>query len=107
MRVGLADGVGLGVDLLAVQVNRYLFATLGGQLRQRLFRDRQHPARAAGAVVDQVGAGPDLVGHGQEDEAGHELHHITRGEVLPGLLVVLLVEAAYELFEDRAHAVVV
>ena len=85
----------------------HLLALLGGQLRQGLLGDGQHPAGAASAVVDQVGAGPDLIGDGQEDEAGHELHHVPRSEVFPGLLVVLLVEAPDELFEDRAHAVVV
>ena len=106
-QVGLADGVGLRVHLLAVEVDRYLLAALGGQLRQRLFRDGQHAAGAAGAVIDQVGAGRDLIGHRQEDQARHELHHVPRREVLPGLLVVLLVEAPDQLLEDRAHAVVV
>ena len=31
-QVGLADGVGLGVDLLAVQVGKHLPAVLGGEL---------------------------------------------------------------------------
>ena len=105
--VGLADGVGLGVDLLAVEVDRRRPAPLGGELRQRLLRDRQHPAGAACAVVDEVGAGQDLFSNRLEDETGHELHHVARGEVLAGLLVILLVEAAYELFEERAHGVVV
>ena len=105
--VGLADGVGLGVHFLAVQVDRRLLALLPGQLRQRLLRDRQHPAGSTGAVIDQVGAGPHHIGNRQEDEAGHELHHIPRSEVFTGLLVVLLVEAPDELFEDGAHTVVV
>ena len=79
--VGLADGVGLGVHFLAVQVDGHLLAAFAGELHQRLFRDRQHPAGAAGAVVDQVGARLDLVRYRHEDEAGHELHHVTRGEV--------------------------
>ena len=54
-QVGLADGVGLRVDLLAVEVDRDLLAALAGELRQRLLSDREHPAGAAGAVVDQVG----------------------------------------------------
>jgi hypothetical protein len=44
---------------------------------------------------------------GQEDQPGHELDGVARGPVLAGLLVVLLVEAPYQLLEDRAHAVVV
>ena len=105
--VGLADGVGFGVDLLAVEVDRNLLAVFGGELRQRLFGNCQHPAGAAGAVVDQVGAGPDRIGDRHEDQARHELYDVARGEVLPRLLVVLLVEAPDELFEDRAHPVVV
>jgi hypothetical protein len=34
--VGLADGVGLGVDLLAVEVGGDLLAVLGGELLERL-----------------------------------------------------------------------
>ena len=65
-QVGLADGVGLGVDLLAVEVGGDLLAVLLGELLQRLLGDGQHAAGAAGAVVEQVGAGLDLVG----DRAG-------------------------------------
>ena len=42
-----------------------------------------------------------------EDQLRHERHGVARGEVLAGLLVVLLVEAPDQLLEDRAHAVVV
>ena len=105
--VGLAYCVGLGVDLLAVQVDGHFLAALGGELCQRLLGDCQHPASTACAVVDQVGAGSHLRRYGQEDEACHELHYVSRSEVLAGFLVVLLVEAANEFFEDGAHAVVV
>ena len=106
-QVGLADGVGLGVDLLAVEVRRDLLAVLSRQFLQRLFRHRQHAAGAAGAVVEQVGARLDLVGDRQEDQPRHQLHGVARRPVLAGLLVVLLVEAADQLLEDRAHRVVV
>ena len=66
-QVGLADGVGLRVNLLAVQVNGDVLALLGGQLRQRILRHGEHTARAAGSVIDQVGARPHRVGHRQED----------------------------------------
>ena len=72
--VGLANGIGLRVDLLAVQIDGDLCAPLIGELGQSLFGDGQHPAGAAGAVIDQVGAGADLISDGQEDEASHELH---------------------------------
>ena len=56
-QVGLADGEGLGVDLLAVQVGGDLLAVFGGEFLQRLLCHGQHAAGAAGAVVEQVGAG--------------------------------------------------
>ena len=105
--VGLADGVGLGVDLLAVEVGGDLLAALGGELAQGLLGHGQHAAGAAGPVIEQVGAGLDLAGGGQEDELRHQPHGVARGPVLARLLVVLLVEAAHQLLEDRAHAVVV
>ena len=106
-QVGRADGVGLGVDLLAEQVRGDVLAALGRKLAQRLFGDGEHPAGAAGAVVEQVGAGLELVGDGQEDELRHQPHGVARRPVLARLLVVLLVEAADQLLEDRAHPVVV
>ena len=48
-----------------------------------------------------------LVGDRFEDEMRHELHDVAGGEVLAGLLVVLLAEAPDQLLEDGAHAVVV
>ena len=80
---------------------------LGGELPQDVLGHGEHAAGAAGAVVEQVGAGLDVVGNGEENEPGHEAHGVARRPVLAGLLVVLLVEAAHQLFEERAHAVVV
>ena len=106
-QVGLADGVGLGVDLLAVEVRGDLLAVLAGELSQGLLSHRQDAAGAAGAVVQQVGARTDPVGDGQEDELRHQPHSVTGRPVLSRLLVVLLVEAAHQLLEDRSHSVVV
>ena len=78
-----------------------------GESLQRLLGDRQHAAGAAGAVVEEVGARLDLVGDRQEDQVRHQLDGVARRPVLAGLLVVLLVEAADQLLEDRAHPVVV
>ena len=80
---------------------------LGGELPQGVLRYGEHAAGAAGAVVEQVGAGLDLLGDGEEDKFGHEPHGVARRPVLAGLFVVLLVEAPHQLFEDGAHAVVV
>ena len=89
-------------------MDRDVLVVLSGEAGQGLLGDGQHPAGTrACAVVDEVGARLDPVGHRLEDEVGHELHDVARGEVFSGLLVVLLVEAADELLEDGAHRVVV
>ena len=106
-QVGLADGVGLRVHLLAVEVNGRTLAALAGQVLHCLLGNGEHPAGAAGAVVEHVGGGFHLVGDGPEDELRHQLHHVPGGEVLAGLLVVVLAEAPDQLLKDRAHAVVV
>ena len=88
-------------------MDRNVFAVGTSKPRQPLFRDGQHAAGAARAVVDQVGAGLDPIGDRQKDQIGHKLDHVARREMLAGLLVVFLVEAADQLLKDRAHPVVV
>ena len=105
--VGFADGVGLGVDLLAVEAGLDGFAAGGGELAKGLLGDGEHAAGAAGAVVEQVGAGLDFFRDGLEHEAGHEFDGVAGCPVFTGLLVVILVEAADQLLEDGAHGVVV
>ena len=85
----------------------YVFAVVAGKLRKRVFRDGEQSSGAASAIVNEVGRGADLIGDRHEDQAGHEMHNVSRREVLPGLLVVLFVETPDELLEDRAHTVVV
>ena len=106
-QVCLADGVGFGVDLLTVEVSGYLLSVILCELLERFLGHGQHAARTTSAVIDKVGAVGELVGDGQEDKAGHELYRIARGPVLARLLVILLIEPAYKLLEDRAHGVVV
>ncbi len=77
------------------------------QFSESLFCHSQHPARATGTVVDQIGAGLDLVSNGQKDQISHEPDNITRREIVSSLHVVLLAEAANQLFKDRTHSVVV
>jgi hypothetical protein len=106
-QVGLADGVGFVADFLPEQVDGDFLAVVVGQFVQGFLGHGQHAAGAAGAVVEQIGAGLDAVGHGQEQQLGHELDHVARREVLARLFVVLFVEAADQLLEHGAHAVVV
>ncbi len=82
-------------------------AALGRDRRQRSLRHRQHAAGSTGAVIQQVGAGFDLFFDGEENEVGHEAHGVARRPMLARLLVVLLVEPANQLLEDRPHGVVV
>ena len=105
--VSLADGVGLGVDFLPVEVSRYLCLPLGGEVAEGFFRDGEHSASAECAVVEQVGARFYLVRDRPEYELCHEFNGVTGGPVLPGFLVVLLVEATRQVLEDGPHGVVV
>ena len=106
-QVGLTDRVGLGVDLLSVEMCGHLLAVFRGELLEGFFGDGQHAARSTGAVVEQVRAGFNLVRDGKEDQLRHQPDGIARRPVLAGFLIVLLVETAYQLFEDRPHTVIV
>ena len=99
--VRLADGVGLGVQLLPVHDE----ARLGVVLREMLARDAEHAARAGCRVVEMAehtGLAEGLVIFG-EDEVDHEADDFARGEVLSGRLVRELGELADEFLECRAH----
>ena len=106
-QVGLADGVGLGVYLLPIQMGGNLLSALPRNLLQGLFGHGEHPAGSQGAVVEEVGGGLDLFLDGQEHQLRHELHGVAGRPVLAGLLVVVLVESPYQVLEDGAHGVVV
>ena len=100
--VGFADGVGLVVDFLAIEVD----VALGGDgavgFLDVTLRLGQHSAAAAGGVVD-CHHRRQPVADRVEDEVGHQVDDFARCEVLPGFLVVFLVELADQLFEDIAH----
>src|SRR5947209_6767634 len=97
----------LGVDLLPVKVSRDLFAVVFRNLLKGFFGDGQHSAGATGAIVKQIGAGFDSAGNGKKHETRHEFDYIAWRPVLSGLLVVVLIEHAHEVFEDGTHGVVV
>ena len=71
--------------------------------REGLLRHREHAARAASAVVEQVGAGLDLGLDGQKHEVRHQSNGVTRRPVLARFLVVLFVELPDQFLEDRSH----
>ena len=106
-QVGFGDGVRLGVDLLAIEVDGDLLAALLGDLGKRLLGDRQHSARTASTVVHQVRPGLDLVGDRLENQLRHQGHGIARSPVLASLFVVLFVEPADQFLEDRSHGMVI
>ncbi|GBD25431.1 hypothetical protein HRbin30_00750 [bacterium HR30] len=84
-----------------------LLAAFLRQFQQRFLSHGEHPARAAGPIVQQVGTVGNLIGDGFEDEAGHQADGITRSPVLTCFLVVFFVEAAHQFLEDRTHGVIV
>ena len=59
-QVGLADGVGLRVNLLPVQMRGDFLSLFLCYLLEGLLGDGEHPAGPQGAVVEQVGVGLDL-----------------------------------------------
>jgi hypothetical protein len=69
--VRLADGVGLGVNLLAVKQTLDLLVALRPDRRERLLPYGEHAAGAASAVIEQVGARLDLSLDGKEHEVRH------------------------------------
>ena len=105
--VGLADGVGLGINLLAEQIGLDLFTMRCGQPKQRLFRKCQHAPGPGSAVIKLIGTGLYPVCDGEKDQVGHQLDRVTRGPVLSGLLVVVFVEFTDQFLEDGAHGMVV
>ena len=106
-QVGLADGIGFGIDFLPIEVDGYLFAALFGQTLQRFLGDGQHSTGAAGAVIKQVCAGFDLVGNGQKDQPGHQINGIARRPVLTSFFVVFFIQATHQLLENRAHCMII
>ena len=71
-QVGLADGVGFRLTLLAEQVDGDILAVLPGEATQGVLGDGQHAAGAAGTVVDEIRPRFDLFGNRQKDQVGHE-----------------------------------
>ena len=99
--VGLADGVGLGVELLPVDGQ----AGLGVVLVQVFAGHAEHAARAGRGVVQ----GAHHAGFGQhgvvldEQQVHHQADDFARGEVLAGGFVGQLGELADQLLEHGAH----
>jgi len=105
--VRLADGVSLGIDLLAVEQGSHLLLALRRDAGERVLGNGKHAAGAAGAVVKQVGAGLDLLLDGQEDEVGHQANGVAWCPVFAGLFVILFVKLADQFFKHRSHGMVI
>ena len=84
-----------------------MLLAFGGKRPERILRYGEHPAGAARAVVEQIGAGFELLLDWQEHQVRHQPHGVTRSPVFARFFVVLLVELAHQLLEDRTHRVVV
>jgi len=89
-QVAAADGVGLGVVLLAVALE----ARLRVELAQVVLGDAQHAAGAAGRVAEGAhDAGPgERLAVGLEEQVDHETDDLARRKVVAGGLVGRLVE---------------
>ena len=115
--IGLRDRPGLGVHLLAEEVDLRVRVDRGAEeiavLPQAdgdvLLGDHQHAAGAAAGVVDGADRllGADLLLVAGEHQVHHQVHHVARREVLARVLVQRLVELPDQLLEDRAHRGVV
>ena len=104
--VGFAGGKGFGLEFLSVEVDGVVAFGVGG-LNAR-FGNGENAARAAGSIVDGIGAVADAVFDGEDGEVGKEFDIVARGEVFSGFGdTVFFIELAQELFEERAHGVVV
>ena len=102
--VGLADGPGFVVPVLAEELGLGVRV----EVADVSFRDGQHAARAAGRIIDRLddmAAGEVFLRRQQQID--HELDHLARSEVLPGLLVRLFCADPDEFLEDVAHLDVV
>ena len=102
--VGLADRPGFVVPVLAVEMR----VGVGVELADVLLGDGQHAAGAAGRVIDRLhDVAVGEVFFRREQQVDHQLDHLTRREVVPGLLVRLLSADPDQLLEDVAHLHVV
>ena len=102
--VGLADGVALGVQLLAKGAHD----GLGVQFVHILHARRQKATRARCRVVngaDDAGLGEGFVVF-HEHQRGGEAHDVARSEVFASRVVRAFGELADQLFKHQAHLVV-
>ena len=101
--VGQADGVGVGDDLLAVEVD----VGLGAGAVELLLGAREHAARAAGEVahLDDLARRGEVLAALREGKAREQADYLARGVVVAGLGV--LGEAADDFLEHVAHGHVV
>src|SRR5690606_29718646 len=101
--VRLADGVGLVVDLLAVEIDITLGADWAIRVNDVVLRLGKHAAAAAGRVIDGHDRGQPILDR-VEPQVGDKMNRVAGGEVPPGFLVVRFVELANQLFTNIAHA---
>jgi hypothetical protein len=115
-QVRLRHRPGLRVNLLAEEVHAGVGVKRGTEdvpiaadaQRDVLLREHQHPARPAARVVDGH-LDPLLPQPGVvfgEHEIDHQVDHVTRREVLAGILVERFVEFSEQLLENRPRRVV-
>src|SRR5205085_4478310 len=101
VQVGLTDGEGFAVQLLAEEVN----LGIGIDLKYATFRDGEHAARTAARVVDGahnvIAFKRDSIL--RQQKVHHQANHFARRKVFTGILVQRLVNFAVHLLEDIAN----
>ena len=99
--VGAADGVGLGVVVLAEDFE----LGVGVQLVQVLVGDGQHAAGPAGGIEERADDAllHEQVAVGGEQQVDHQADDFAGREVVAGRLVRGFVESPDQFLEDVAH----
>ena len=104
LKVGLADGQRLRIDLLAEEIN----VGVRIKMEDSLLGQGRHPARSAAGIVD--GANDVVVaqrlGILGKQHVHHEANDFARRKVLARIIFQSLLETAYQFLEDLAHLLV-
>ena len=104
VEVRFANRPRLWVDLLSEQVHFGLLVFVPNLVASR----REHPPGPATGIahLEDLPRLSQRLFLAVEHELRHQLNHLSRGEVLPGIFVEGLVELADEFLEDEAHLLV-
>ena len=100
--IGLADGVGLVIDLFAVEIDIARCPNASLFCFDKLLRLCEHPATTTRRIVD-LHHRRQLLFHRVKDDVRHQLYHLPWGKMLPCLFIVLFVKLTDQLLKDIPH----